>query len=318
MNTQFSNPREWLKNHPRESMSREEAVLMDQWLNVSIELMEASEYVDTNVLPWIKNQQQDAPDVLRLFASYGRTRIVVGDWKETPIAVPEEHQKVWQKELGLLTPLSEIYAWQAGIAAGVAEAMFVNTALFCETVTRQVDACIGEIEHLSATPIEAFRPTDWSDLPYEHDYEAEADAQDSLERIFDLVEKLLCFEHGLEEIRMLMITQTNPKFHVPNVGFYNALCAIDSHAILMAIAHAEPKMRQVLKLWSETIMPGTGKPYHRPYDDSAPEQFWWRHRQKRGRSKANRPGKSDRSSSEPRSNHKQRIDRPHRTPNTER
>ena len=152
-----------------------------------------------------------------------------------------------------------------------------------KTVRLQLKKRYAELNDLVEKPIQEFAPTQWvEDMMGEEETGREVER---LDRIFDLYEELWCFEEGIEPLRMIMITEDDPEFHLPSKAFYDALLSIDSHELLSKLRAAEPKLREVMRLWSGTVMKMTGEPYHRPYNPEAPKEFWWRHRAQRRTSK---------------------------------
>lgn len=177
--------------------------------------------------------------------------------------------------------MDQLREYQAGVAGCVPLMLHTDLPRVIETLNRQLSAHYTELRQLAAQPTVSFAPTQW---PVEAIGDDVIDAEDEkLDRIFSLFEKLYCFELGIEELRVFMISEDDPEFHVPSTAFYDALISISSHTLLATLDAAEPKLRAIIvKLWSETTMEYTGQPYYRQRSD-APDSFWWRHHKPRAR-----------------------------------
>lgn len=265
----------WRDQHPHRSVSAETNARIWQWQRVTSELLALFDLFDDEIEPWLKGRKLPEPNLVALIAGYGYTRIVTGNWTSLPIDIPESELQDWDDNSGLLVTIEQLRDYQAGVASYIPTMLHSREKEVLALIDTQLNRLYDELETLVAKPIDDFTPTQWPDeMIGEEDVDQEVK---ELDRIFDLYEQLWCFEHGIEELRMLMITEDNPEFHLPSEAFYNALKSIDSHKLVETLHRAEPKLKQVLRLWSQVTMSYTGKPYHRPYEPSAPAEFWWRH-----------------------------------------
>ncbi len=269
---------EWRREHNNLTLDSETETHVQQWVTVNRELFALFRHYDNVIEPWLKKPNSlPEPNLVHFIAGYGYSRTVTGNWKVMPIEIPEGEFKDWDENSGLFVTLEQLHDYQAGVAGSVAEMLGANLKAVVKLITKQLDERYAELEQLVAAPLTSFAPTQWTE---EEEWDEDALREiPRLDRIFDLYEELWCFEQGIEELRMLMITEDDEEFRLPNNAFYDALLSIDSHKLVVNLERAEPRLREVLKLWSETTMHYSGRPYHRPYDQNAPEVFWWRHRQ---------------------------------------
>lgn len=276
MNDKNSNPFvTWRKQHPHHSVDHETNIRIYQWQRVMDELLGLFEMFDTDIEPWIQGRKLPEPDFVAFVAGYGYTRTVTGNWKTLPIDIPEDQLEAWRENSGLVVTIDELRDWQAGVAGIIPTVLHARQAEFVALVTKQLTKLYDELGSLADKPLADFEPTQW---PEEALGDEVIDQEvKELDRIFDLYEELWCFEQGIEELRMFMITENSREFHLPSKKFYEALKSINSQKLLETLHAAEPKLRQILKLWSDTTMSYTGKPYHRPHDENALAAFWWRH-----------------------------------------
>jgi hypothetical protein len=276
MNSEAKNPFvAWRSRHPAGTLDAQTDVRIHQWVRVNHELLDLFDQFDYSIEPWLKGREKPEPHLVTFIAGYGYSRTVTGDWKQLPIDIPEAQVADWQENSGLISTIEQLHGYQAAVAGSVAEILHEKRDGVVRLVQDQLKKLYDELSILVVKPLDTFTPTQW---PQEMVGEEETNVEvKELDRIFDIYERLWCFEQGIEELRMLMITEDNPRFHVPNRDFYDALMSIDSQELLKRLDRAEPKLREILKFWSTTIMKYSGKPYHRPFDANAPEVFWWRH-----------------------------------------
>ena len=280
MNTTKSPYVAWRLQHPDATLEPSTLVRINQWVDISHSLNGLLRSYYDSIEPWLEGKTNRSPDLVSFIAGYGRSVAVIGDWKDLPIAIPDSELENWRENTSLAVTLEELREWQAGIAGIVPEVLHLQLEKSIKLIRAQLKKRYTELEELTQRPIESFAPTQWhEDMVGEEELGQEVQ---ELDRIFDLYEELWCFQQGIEPLRMIMITEDDPEFHLPSQTFYDALLSIDSHELLSNLRDAEPKLKQVLKMWSETIMTYSGEPYHRPYDPLAPKEFWWRHRARRG------------------------------------
>jgi len=265
----------WRSQHPSNTLDAQTEIRIQQWVRVSHDLLGLFDQFDSDIEPWMKGRKSPTPDLVGFIAGYGYSRTVAGDWVDLPIEIPASDVEDWEHNSSLVGSLEQLHDYQAGVAGSVAEILHVRSKEFVALVNKQLTTLYDELDVLVARSIADFRPTQWSQDDI-GDQEAGQEI-DELDRIFDVYEKLWSFEQGLEELRMLMITEDDPEFHLPSQAFYDVLKSIDSQKLLANLDHAEPKLKDVLKLWANTRMSYSGMPYHRPFDDNAPDVFWWRH-----------------------------------------
>lgn len=266
----------WRQKYPVGTLESHQEIRIQQWLKATSELLELFRMFDDDIEPWLNKRESSEPDLIAFIAGYGHSRTLIGDWKDLPIDIPAEDVADWEENSGFAATLEQLHDYQAGVAGSVPEMLHTDQDEVITLIKKQLAELYDELNTLVAKPIAEFTPTQWENEDIGMDYQSWEIKE--LDRIFDVYEKLWCFEQGIEELRMLMITEDDPEFHLPNVGFYESLKSINSHELMSNLAKAEPKLREVLKLWSNTIISYTGKPYHRPYDNTAPKIFWWRHK----------------------------------------
>lgn len=288
MNITSNNPFvSWRSQHPATSLDAQTEIRIQQWIRVNHGLLELFDQFDDEIEPWLVGQTTREPNLVSFIAGYGYSRLVTGDWVSLPIDIPESEQARWNKDAGLIASMAELRDWQAGVAGSVADILHVRSSAATSIIHTQLTRLQDELDALTATSLTEFAPTQWAEeLIGEEEPSWEIK---ELDRIFNLYEQLTCFEHGLEELRMIMITEDDEELLLPNQAFYDALLSINSHKLLETLQRAEPKLKQILRLWGETTMSYSGKPYHRPYDKNAPAEFWWRHRARHHRSHQGRP-----------------------------
>lgn len=265
----------WRSQHPSTTLDAETERRIQQWVRVSHDLLGLFDQFDSDIEPWVQGRKSPLPDLVGFVAGYGYSRTVTGDWKDLPIDIPADEVENWEKNSSLIGSLEQLYDYQAGVAGSVAEILHTRSKEFVSLVNKQLTTLYDELGVLVARSLTDFTPTQWSN---EDMGEQEVGQEiDELDRIFDVFEKLWCFEQGIEELRMLVITEDDPEFHLPSQAFYDALKSIDSQKLLSNLEHAKPKLEAILKSWANTRMTYSGKPYHRPGDRNAPNAFWWRH-----------------------------------------
>jgi hypothetical protein len=276
MNDTAKNPFvSWRSQHESNVLDARTEKLIQQWVRVNHELLAMFDAFDDTIEPWMKEHESLEPDLVGFVAGYGYSRAITGDWVSMPIDIPESELADWDSNSGLFVTLGQLHDYQAGVAGSVAEILHTHSEKFVSLLEKQLKKLYAELDELIAKPIADFAPTQWSD---EDIGEQETGQEiEELDRIFDVYEKLWCFEQGIEELRMIMITEDDPEFHLPNQAFYDALKSIDSQKLLSNLEHAKPKLEVVLKFWADTQMSYSGEPYHRPSDSNAPDAFWWRH-----------------------------------------
>jgi hypothetical protein len=265
----------WRRAHPHGSVDRETNIRIEQWVRVDDDMFDLFDMYDDQIEPWLTGASRQEPDIVAFIARYGYARIVTGDWTDLPIDIPESELEDWKKNSGLATSIDELRHYQAGVAGCIPEMLHGNTARVITLINKQLEASYAELADLANRPVADFTP---ENFPSEDIGEEHVDVEyKELTRIVDLYEKLNCFELGIEELRMFMITEDVPEFHLPNKGFYDALVSISSHRLLTALKNAEPKLRAVLRMWSQTKRAvDLGKPFYGP-DETEPASFWWRH-----------------------------------------
>lgn len=302
MNDKATNPFvSWRTQHPSTALDAGTEKLIQQWVRVNHDLLALFDTFDDNIEPWLKRRKSPEPDLVAFIAGYGYSRTVTGDWNAMPIEIPEGELANWDSNTGLFVTIEQLHDYQAGVAGSVAEILHAGAKEFVALVNEQLTKLYDELDVLVARSIDDFRPSQWSQDEI-GDQESGREI-DKLDRIFDVYEELWCFEQGIEEIRMLMITEDDLDFHLPSQAFYDALKSIDSQKLLSTLEHAKPKLNVVLKLWANTRMSYSGKPYHRPGDRNAPDVFWWRHSKVR----EERPPANNR---KPQGNHRPQQKRP--------
>jgi hypothetical protein len=288
MNTTSNNPFVlWRAEHPASSLDAQTEVRIQQWIRVNRELLELFDQFDDAIEPWLEGRTTNEPDLVSFIAGYGYSRLVAGNWTSLPIDIPESEQTRWNKDAGLIASITELNDWQAGVSGSVADILHANTFGAIALIHAQLTQLQCELAGLVAKPLAEFAPTQWPDEMIGEE-EVTWEIKD-LDRIFNLYEQLICFVQGIEELRKIMITEYDEDLHLPNQEFYDALLSINSHELLETLQRAEPKLKQILKLWDDTTMSYSGKPYHRPYDKNAPAEFWWRHRVQHQNSRQRRP-----------------------------
>lgn len=270
----------WRNEQSSRSLDKETENMVQRWVSVNRSLSRAFDLYDDEIEPWIENKTTKAPDLVEYVALYGYTRIASGNWTELPILVSDDAAEDWRRNSGLFATIGQLREDQAGIAGCLPLMLHADLPRVMRTLNEQLEAHYAELRQLAAKPVGDFTPTQW---PEEAIGDEVIDIEGKkLRRIFELYEKLYCFELGIEEIRVFMITEDAPEVHLPSVEFYDALVSISSHRLLTTLDAAEPKMRAILKLWSETTMEYTGEPYYRERE-TAPDSFWWRHFKLKGR-----------------------------------
>jgi len=276
MNDKATNPFvSWRSQHQSHTLDAGTEKLIQQWIRVNHDLLALFDAFDDAIEPWIKGRKSPEPDLVGFIAGYGYSRTVTGDWVSMPIEIPEGELANWDSNSGLFVTLEQLHDYQAGVAGSVAEILHTRSKEFISLVNKQLTRLYDELDVLTSRSIADFRPTQWSQDEL-GDQEVGQEI-DELDRIFDVYEKLWCFEQGIEELRMLVITEDDSEFHLPSQAFYDALKSIDSQKLLSNLEHAKPKLEAILKLWANTRMAYSSKPYHRPGDRNAPDSFWWRH-----------------------------------------
>lgn len=276
----------WRIRHPSNTLDLETERAIQQWSRVNHELYELMEIADEAIVPWSeKAQNAHVPDLVAYIAGYGYSRTVTGDWKSLPIEIPDSELADWEENSGIVHTMEKLRRYQGGIAGVVPRLLFARKDDAIGLINVQLKRLYDELDLLVARPIADFLPTQWDEEALYQEVVGEEIKK--LDRIFDVYEELWCFEQGIEELRMLMITEDDPDFHLPSKEFYDALVSVSSHELLRVLDAAEPKLREILRTWSNTRMVYSGKPYHRPYDQDAPEVFWWRHEQAKRRPRSN-------------------------------
>lgn len=277
----------WQLEHPRQENDRATNIRISQWVRVNHEFFALFDIADDVIIPWSEGRTSTEPDFVAYIAGYGYSRLVTGDWQDLPINIPASEYDDWEENSGMVYTLEKLRAYQAGVASAIPQALYRRTDDVVKLINEQLTKRYDELRTLAAQSLDSFSPTQWSD---DELYEDEAGHEiKQLDRIFDLYEELWCFEQGIEELRMLMISEDDAEFRLPNSGFYAALVSIDSHELLATLKAAEPKLKAILTLWAKTTMTYSGKPYHRPYDEAAPGAFWWRHQQRTPRAQNHPP-----------------------------
>lgn len=265
----------WRAAHPHGATTSATNIRIAQWLRVNDELLELFDMYDDDIKPWLTGVTSRQPDLVAFVAGYGYTRIVTGNWTDLPIEIPEAELSDWQENSGLVTSLDELRNYQAGVAACIPEMLHVNMDLVQVTLKNQLSLACDELSELAAKPVDAYTPTEWPEESYGDEYIEQEDQK--LRRLFDVYEMLYCFESGIEELRIFMITEDNPELHVPNQAFYDTLVSIDSRQPLEIMQNAEPKLREIIRAWARVKRDiDQGRPFYRE-DPDAPDAFWWRH-----------------------------------------
>lgn len=264
----------WRKQHPLESIDDATNIKIDQWFNVSDVADNLIDDSYETVDPWLERKTTDEPNFVKFFAGWGYIRAITGDWKSVPIDIPPSELDEWKSNGGLPATIDDIRGDEAQLVWIIADALNRRFDDTIALIKNQLDALLSELAELSSKPLDSFTPTQW-DADSSEVYWAD-DERKELDRIFSLYETIWCFEQGLEGLRMLVVTEVDPEIGVPSQKFFDGLMTINSHKVMVTLKDAEPKMKEILKLWSQTIMAYSNKPYY-VQRDWEPEAFWWRH-----------------------------------------
>ena len=265
---------DWRDQHPHASLSRETNQRISQWLEVSHAMLNAFDQFEDEIEPWLKGKSKDEPDLVEFISRYGFIIEVTGNWTELPIDIPENEVEHWDKHSSLVVTMEQLEDWRAAVSGSAIQMLQINTELTISTIKKQLHARYEALAEQALRPLRDFTPKQWSDIGWLEDGAVEERRQ--LDVIFKLFESLHCFEQGIEMLRMITITEDDPDFDLPNKAFYEALVSIDSQTLMEALHLAEPKLKEILALWSTTVMQYHGSVFYQE-DENAPDTFWWRH-----------------------------------------
>lgn len=265
----------WRNANPHQSVSSETNLLIEQWFDALACVRSCVNIYYDTAEAWLTDQSKPEPDLVKFVANYGYTMTVTGNWKKMPIVIPDEELPEWEAIEWMPPTINSLRAYQASVPGIMTEMLGKNTKAVIELLNKQLSARYAELAELSNMPIEHFTPVQWDE---EQVFEDEAMHElDDIGRIFNIYEELECFESGIELLRMLMITEDEPEFNLPNVGYYEALVSINSAHLAQAQGAAKPKLEAIIKYWLKQKMEYSGgKPFYQDLD-RAPDRFWWRH-----------------------------------------
>lgn len=295
----------WRSENPHYKVAEETNLLVHQWVNACLVLGHSLDiYYDVGEY-WEKDRSKPAPDMVKLVANYGYSRITTGNWTRMPITIPAAELPEWEKAGSLPPTIDGIRSYQAKIAGLFMEMLDTNPEAIVTLIKQQLEERYNRLKRLTAQPLEVFTPIQWSEeAANEEEWFREAE---KLDEVFVAYEELWCFESGIEELRMFTITEEDERFSLPNTGYFDLLVSLDSPHLMRVLADAEPMLKKVLRyLASQKMTYNDGRPYLAD-EKAAPEAFWWRHwmaqqSQNSKRSKGNAPQSPNRSgkSSRPR------------------
>lgn len=274
-NKTHSNPFvEWRLQNPHSTLTTEQNQRVDQLVTITIMMNRMFDKLEDEIEPWLKGLSKNEADLVKYISQYGFILEVTGNWTEHPIDIPADQLEEWKKHSGVLVTMEQIESWRAGIAGGVGRMLQLNLSLTVQTIKNQLHQRYEALADMSTQSIRKYTPTQWDPDEIGEDYTGQE--IERLDRIFEAYEELYCFEQGIEMLRMIMITEEAPKFNVPSKEFYDALVSIDSQTLMEVLHLAEPKLKEILTLWSTMLMEYSGRTYYRE-DPEAPDTFWWRH-----------------------------------------
>jgi hypothetical protein len=265
----------WRSENPHYKVAEETNLLIDQWVDACLVLGRSLDiYYDVGEY-WEKDHSKPAPDMVKLVANYGYSRIMTGNWTRMPISIPTAELPEWEKTGSLPPTIDGIRTYQAEIAGLFMEMLDTNPEVIVALIKQQLEERYDHLKQLAAQPLEAFTPVQWSEeAANEEEWFREAER---LDEVFVIYEELWCFESGIEELRMLTITEEDERFSLPNTGYFDLLVSLNSPHLMRVLADAEPVLKKVLRhLASQKMAYNDGRPYLAD-KKAAPEAFWWRH-----------------------------------------
>jgi len=265
---------EWNVTH-QELMGKETWRLVQVWHNAREQIVNAFPIREAWER-WYRNRSAQVPDLIDFGALYGYSRLLIQGWQQLPIEIPANQADTW-REWGLGTSLSEFREHQAGIAGGFLELAGHDPELTRNTLEAQLEEKLAELKRLLDKSLEEYTPQKFTEKELdESDWLLESDQRDRLDEPFKLYEQLICFDYGLQKLRIFCVTEEDEELSLPNKALYEALLRIDLSQVWSQLDVAEPKLRRILQHLMKHH-------YFELNSDIAPESFWWRHWQQKAR-----------------------------------
>lgn len=259
---------------------------------------------------WYNDRSNPVPDLVECIGHYGYSRLLIQHWKQFPIEIPADQADAW-REWGFGASLFEFRERQASVAGGFLELAVKDPALTVQLIEAQLQQKFAELTRLIHLPIEDYTPQFTEDAltaRFKAEGYSEREVRERVEtemaedgvhepsyigRPFHRYEQLLCFEWGMEKLRIFSATENAPELGLPSMELYNALLQIDLNTVIRQFEAAEPQLRRILQHLARLN-------YFELDNDTAPERFWWRHwkrevekqraqRQERSGHKSHRP-----------------------------
>lgn len=265
----------WRSENPHYKVAEETNILIHQWVEACLVLGRSLDiYYDTGEY-WLKDHAKPVPDMVKLVANYGYSRIITGNWTRMPIDIPADELPEWEKAGSLPPTLEGVRSYQAEIAGTFMEMLNDDAEAVVKLIKQQLEERYDQLRRLAAQPLEAFTPRQWSEeAANEEEWFREAE---KLDQLFVEYEELWCFESGIEELRMLTITEEDERFLLPNPTYFDLLVSLDGPRLMRELASTEPVLKKVLRhLANQRMSYDDGQTYLAD-DKAAPDAFWWRH-----------------------------------------
>ena len=115
------------------------------------------DYYET-IQPWLNRQTTDEPDLLGFVAAMGRSRLLTGDWRDTPISVSEQQIPQWEQE-GLVAPTVRHLRQDEGqITFTVVELLNTDYDRVIKLLNTQLQIAFDRLRVLREQPLEDYKP----------------------------------------------------------------------------------------------------------------------------------------------------------------
>jgi hypothetical protein len=243
-----------------------------QWLDAS------SVSTDGLVLQGVLNKwledpsSHKVPDMVEYLYDYAYAYVILRDWTDLPIEIPENDYQAWRDRLYEPT-FAGTQSRMMGVLGGFLKLSGQRPDMVIPLMEQQVAAKLARLKEALELPLKEYY-TPHILTPEEIDDGMEFQMGDERKRLnepFDLFDQLSYFALGLEDARLHCFDE-HPNLGLPNAGLFGALCEIDLPELLAELDKCEAGLKRIQRHLAKYQGANLSTNH-----DVAPDEAWWRH-----------------------------------------
>lgn len=238
---------------------------------------------------WLEDtSSHKEPDMVEYLYDYAYAYVILRDWTELPIEIPEADYQAWRDRFYEPT-LVGTQARMMGVLGGFLKLTGQRPDLVIPLMERQLGEKLARLKEVLDLPLDEHY-TPYILTPEDIDDGMEFQMGDERKRLnepFDLFDQLSHFALGMEDTRMHCLDE-KPNLGLPNSALFDALCEIDLPALLGELDECEAGLKRIQRHLAKSQGANLST-----NQDAAPDEAWWRHWKPENRSsqRQNRPHK---------------------------